>query len=158
MNETGHEELSLRSAWFNEFISFGLLGYKNTRLPAYQNTRLLLYQIMTITPHQTSDTRWAEVASDEVLIHNIESGFDLMASIYFEGYEGVVLNEKNITPEFFDLSTKIAGEILQKFSNYRMKLAIVGDFQNGSTSLKQFISESNKMGNIRFVQSISQLG
>lgn len=113
---------------------------------------------MTITPHQTSDTRWAEVASDEVLIHNIESGFDLMASIYFEGYEGVVLNEKNITPEFFDLSTKIAGEILQKFSNYRMKLAIVGDFQNGSTSLKQFISESNKMGNIRFVQSISQLG
>ncbi|WP_449401649.1 DUF4180 domain-containing protein [Chryseobacterium wanjuense] len=52
----------------------------------------------------------------------------------------VIIHEKNITPEFFDLKTKIAGDILQKFSNYRVKLAIVGDFSKyESKSIKDFI-------------------
>ncbi|MCK7528774.1 MAG: DUF4180 domain-containing protein [Ignavibacteriales bacterium] len=32
--------------------------------------------------------------------------------------------------DFFDLKTGIAGEILQKFSTYNVRLAILGDFQN----------------------------
>ena len=39
----------------------------------------------------------------------------------------MIIHEKNITPEFFDLKNRMAGEILQKFSNYRIRLAIVGD-------------------------------
>ena len=39
----------------------------------------------------------------------------------------------------------MAGEILQKFSNYRVRLAIVGDFTPySSKSIKDFIYESNK--------------
>ncbi|RYG19765.1 MAG: DUF4180 domain-containing protein, partial [Chitinophagaceae bacterium] len=61
---------------------------------------------------------------------------------------------KNITSDFFDLSTKMAGEILQKFSNYKMRLAIVGDFSNyQSQSFKDFVYESNKHGQINFVNS-----
>ena len=44
----------------------------------------------------------------------------------------------------------MAGEILQKFSNYRMKLAIIGEFEKyKSKSLKAFITESNR-GNLIF--------
>lgn len=52
------------------------------------------------------------------------------------------------------LSTRIAGEILQKFINYQFKFAIVGDF-SGYTSkpLKDFIYESNKGRDIFFVSS-----
>ena len=43
------------------------------------------------------------------------------------------------------MKTRLAGEILQKFINYRMKLAIVGDFSMySSKSLQEFIYESNK--------------
>ena len=44
------------------------------------------------------------------------------------------------------------GEILQKFSNYRMRLAVVGDFAvHVSSSLKAFIAESNRGAQIAFV-------
>lgn len=50
---------------------------------------------------------------------------------------------------------KIAGNILDKFINYRKKLAIVGDFSNyNSTALKAFIYESNNGNSIYFVPSI----
>ena len=65
-----------------------------------------------------------------------------------------MLNEKNITPDFFDLKNGIAGEILQKFSTYRVRLAIVGDFSKyTSKSLNDFIFESNKGKHINFVTS-----
>jgi hypothetical protein len=38
---------------------------------------------------------------------------------------GIVLDEKDLSAEFFDLRTGFAGEVLQKFTNYRARLAIV---------------------------------
>ena len=71
------------------------------------------------------------------------------------GIERNFLHQKDaLTPDFFVLSTRIAGEILQKFINYQFKFAIVGDF-SGYTSkpLKDFIYESNKGRDIFFVSS-----
>ena len=48
----------------------------------------------------------------------------------FEGAQSVVLQKEQLAPAFFELRTGLAGAILQKFSNYRMKLAICGDFEN----------------------------
>jgi len=51
----------------------------------------------------------------------------------------------------------LAGEILQKFSNYRVRLAIVGDFSTfTSKSIKDFIYESNKGRHINFVSSLDE--
>lgn len=96
----------------------------------------------------------AEIIANSVVIKNVEDGTDLVGNIYYQGFDKVILHEKNITPHFFDLSTKIAGEILQKFSNYRISLAIVGNFETyESKSIKDFIFESNKLGKINFVNS-----
>ncbi|WP_343535575.1 DUF4180 domain-containing protein [Pedobacter sp.] len=96
----------------------------------------------------------AEIVADELVINSIEDGVDLIGNIYYQGFDSALIYEKNITPKFFDLSTKIAGEILQKFSNYRMRLAIVGDFSKyPSKSMSNFISESNQLGQINFVNS-----
>jgi hypothetical protein len=74
-----------------------------------------------------------------------------------EGRIEVILHEKNITPDFFDLKTGTAGEILQKFSNYRVRLAIVGDFSAyPGQSIRDFIFESNKRKHINFVGSIAE--
>lgn len=99
----------------------------------------------------------AEIIADKLVINNIEDGVDLVGNLYYQGFDKVIIYEKNITPQFFDLSTKIAGEILQKFSNYRMCLAIVGTFEAyQSNSIKDFIFESNKLGQINFVISKSE--
>jgi hypothetical protein len=96
----------------------------------------------------------AEIMADGLVINNIDDGVDLIGNIYYNGFDKAIIYEKNITPLFFDLSTKIAGEILQKFSNYRMRLAIVGDFSKyASKSMSNFISESNQHGQINFVNS-----
>ncbi|MEJ2903677.1 DUF4180 domain-containing protein [Pedobacter panaciterrae] len=109
---------------------------------------------MNIEIHQTGEIRIAEVVSDKVLIKNPEEGLQLLADLYYQDVDRIILQEQNICTEFFDLKTGIAGEILQKFSNYRVRLAIVGDFSKyQSKSMKDFIYESNKGKQVNFVGS-----
>jgi ABC-type branched-subunit amino acid transport system substrate-binding protein len=78
-----------------------------------------------------------------------------MADVQNNGSRKIIIHEKNIIADFFDLKTKIAGDILQKFVNYQVQLAIIGDFSKfTSKSLKDFIYESNKQGRIFFVNSL----
>ena len=61
---------------------------------------------------------------------------------------------------FFTLSTRIAGEIVQKFVNYRLKLAIVGDIARhlaASAALRDFVHETNRGNQLWFLPDIGQL-
>ena len=99
----------------------------------------------------------AQINSEKIIISCVQDTLDLMANCQYNGAEKIILDERNITPEFFDLKTRLAGEILQKFSNYRVQLAIVGNFSKyTSKSLRDFIYESNKQKHIIFVESINQ--
>ena len=99
----------------------------------------------------------AEIVSEEIVIKETQDALDLMADCYHQGSKYIILREKNITPGFFNLKSGIAGEILQKFSNYNARLAIVGDFAKyESKSLNDFIFESNRYGRINFVESIEK--
>lgn len=112
---------------------------------------------MTIETHQSGATKIAEVISDSVLINNPEEGLQLLVDLYYQEFDKIIVQEKNITPDFFDLKTGIAGELLQKFSNYRMQLAIIGDFnQYPGKSIKDFIYESNKGKLVNFLSSVPE--
>jgi len=112
---------------------------------------------MEIKAHEINTTKIAEVISEEIIINSAQDGLDFLGNIYYQDFDTVVVYEKNITSEFFDLKTKMAGDILQKFSNYRVKLAIVGDFSKyESKSIKDFIFESNKIGHIHFVENLKE--
>lgn len=112
---------------------------------------------MKIETHNIDDTKIAEVNSDETIINNTEDGLDLLGNLYYQGFDRIIINEKNITVDFFELKNGIAGEILQKFSTYRVRLAIVGDFSKyKSKSLTDFIFESNKGRHINFVNSTTE--
>lgn len=112
---------------------------------------------MKIETHNIKDTKIAKVISEVNVINKVEDGIDLLGNLYYQGFDRIIIYEKNITPEFFDLKTGIAGEILQKFSNYRVQLAIVGDFTKyNSKSLNNFIYESNKGRLINFVSTLSE--
>lgn len=72
----------------------------------------------------------------------------------------VVIPARRLTPDFFQLRTGVAGAMLQKFVNYRLRLAIIGDFSalaSNSSALHAFIQESNRGGAIWFLASVSEL-
>ena len=75
-----------------------------------------------------------------------------MADVRYDGADAVIIHEKNLPAAFFDLSTRLAGEILQKFTTYHLRLAIVGDFSAyKSNSLERFIEECNRGNQVFFV-------
>jgi hypothetical protein len=110
---------------------------------------------MKIKTHNVNNTKIAEIDVDGIFINSEQDAIDLLGNLYYQGYDKVILFKENITPEFFDLKTGIAGNILQKFSNYQFRLAIVGDFSEyNSKSLTDFIYECNKIGHLNFLSSV----
>ncbi|WP_426585920.1 DUF4180 domain-containing protein [Mucilaginibacter sp. R-33] len=111
---------------------------------------------MNITTYTFQQTKIAEVISEEQIILTSQDGLDLLGNLYYQDFDRIIIHEKNITPEFFNLKNGMAGEILQKFSNYRVRLAIVGNFKKyHGKSIAEFIYESNKGKMVNFVSSQS---
>ena len=110
---------------------------------------------MEIVIREHNGQKVAEVHSDQVIISDVNSALDLMADVnYQHGCQRISLNHAAMRADFFDLRTGLAGEILQKFTNYQVKFALVGDFtQYSSRSLRDFIYESNRGSHIFFVAS-----
>jgi hypothetical protein len=110
---------------------------------------------MEILIHTINKEKIAEIISDNPVIIETQDALDLMGDLYSQGTNKIILLEKHLSPAFFDLKTKLAGEILQKFSNYNFKLAIIGDFSKyKSKSLHDFILESNKSNRIFFLEKV----
>lgn len=95
----------------------------------------------------------ALIHSEEQLITDVGSALDLMISVKYEtGCTNIAVNKEAFVDDFFILSTCMAGEILQKFINYGIRLAIYGDYTKyTSKPLKDFIYESNQGKDFFFV-------
>ena len=95
----------------------------------------------------------AIVNSDEMIIKDTQIAIDFIMSVKYEtNCSKIAINKEAIIEDFFILSKGIAGEILQKFINYKIKFAIIGDYSKyTSKPLKDFIYESNKGKDIFFV-------
>ena len=97
----------------------------------------------------------AEPSDENMVITEVQDALDILGDSGFNGCNRIILTEKNLHPDFFRLHTGLAGEILQKFSTYDFKLAIIGDFSKyRSKNLQDFIRESNKGRSIFFVSSL----
>ena len=95
------------------------------------------------------------IEDKSIVISDEQSFLDLFMTIAYEtGENKFIISKDNLTEDFFHLSNKIAGNILQKLINYKMKLAIIGDFSNHeSNALNAFIYECNQWNDIFFVES-----
>ena len=110
---------------------------------------------MKIEVLKENGVKIAKVTGSEVLIKDEQSAIDLFATVDYEtGCNNIMINKAFLHEEFFDLSNKIAGGILQKFINYKKRLVIIGDFSiYTSKSLKDFIYECNQGKDIFFLES-----
>ena len=90
----------------------------------------------------------------EVPISNASDFLDLLANT---STKTIALDKKYFDNRFYELNSGLAGEILQKVSNYRRSVIIIGDFTNiNKKSLKDFIYESNKTGQVVFAKNMEE--
>jgi Domain of unknown function (DUF4180) len=111
---------------------------------------------MEFLVYTLNNEKVVEIISDAIVITELQDAIDLIGDCYYHETNKIIIHRENITPRFFDLSTKLAGDILQKISNYNFKLAIIGDFTGvKSKSLHDFILESNKGNRVFFLNDLA---
>ena len=101
-----------------------------------------------------------EYGKDAKVLCNVQDAVDLIGDAGTQGAGLVVVPMDRLDPRFFQLRTGLAGEMLQKFVTYRMRLAVVGDFTelaSQSGALRDFIYESNRGKDVWFVGGLEEL-
>ena len=82
---------------------------------------------------------------------------DLMGEAFSSGATTVAIPVGRLDPQFFDLRSGVAGDLVQLFVNYRMRLAIVGDLPTAamaSRSFQAFMHEANRGSQTWFLPSL----
>jgi hypothetical protein len=85
---------------------------------------------------------------------------DLIALAWENKTRIVALAAPDLGDEFFRLRTRLAGEVLQKFVNYQIRVAIVGDigqYLAASEALRAFVEESNRGDTVLFAKDTDEL-
>ena len=101
-----------------------------------------------------------EYASGAPCLHDLKEAVDAIGTAISQSASLLVVPMENLDPQFFNLRTGMAGEIIQKFVTYRLRLAIVGDFSElteESAPLRDFIYEANQGESVWFVSTIEEL-
>ncbi|WP_433331603.1 DUF4180 domain-containing protein [Spirillospora sp. CA-294931] len=91
-------------------------------------------------------------------VASTQDALDLIGASF--GTELVAVPVDRLDERFFTLSTRVAGEIMQKFVNYRVRLAVVGDISAhlaASSALRALVRESNAAGHVWFVPDLDAL-
>ena len=96
------------------------------------------------------------IESEDILIKDVNSGLDFAMEVSsMTGINNIIVNIEAINSVLFDLKNKILGELLQKYINYNIKFAVIGNFSKfNSKALNDFIYESNKGRDFFFVEDI----
>ncbi|MDG9702991.1 DUF4180 domain-containing protein [Streptomyces sp. DH37] len=85
---------------------------------------------------------------------------DLIGDAGYQGARWVAVPAGRLDEDFFRLRTGVAGEIVQKFANYRLGLAVVGDVSArtaASASLRDFVRECDRGRQTWFVANEAEL-
>jgi hypothetical protein len=85
---------------------------------------------------------------------------DLIGEALGSGARLVAIPVGRLGEGFLTLSTRIAGEVIQKFVNYGLQVAFVGDISQAveaSTALRDFVRESNRGPHVWFVADLAEL-
>lgn len=88
------------------------------------------------------------------------TALDLIGDAMGRDAQVVAVPVERVDAEFFRLRSGIAGAIMLKFVNYRVRLAVVGDVSghvSESTALRDFVHETNQQGHVWFLPDFEAL-
>ena len=106
---------------------------------------------MKIDVKQNNGATYIECQENECLIEQEQDVLDLIALCGENDTNRLLIHENNLSPDFFDLKTGLAGAIFQKLANYYVRGVAVISFENiKSERFKELIYEYNKGNHFRF--------
>ncbi|MER7732792.1 DUF4180 domain-containing protein [Streptomyces erythrochromogenes] len=85
---------------------------------------------------------------------------DCIGNASYQGAEWAVIPVERFDEAFFRLSTRVAGEIIQKFVQYRVGLVVLGDISRhteAGTALRDFVRECNRGRQTWFLAEAGEL-
>jgi len=93
------------------------------------------------------------IASDSGFsIRSFNDISDVIAACF--GTDGIIFTEGDLAQEFFDLRSGLAGELFQKFINYKLRMAIVLPAPEAyGERISELAYEHKSHNMIRFVRS-----
>ena len=110
--------------------------------------------------YQLGGIRLFELPAEGELIQSDRAAAAVISAAWEHKSRFVVLPAERLGSDFFRLKTRIAGEVIQKFVTYKMRVAIVGDIAKHvaeSDALRDFVYESNRGDQVWFVANLSEL-
>jgi hypothetical protein len=114
-------------------------------------------------PDRTTDrhgVRTVVCAPDGPALRSDRDVTDLIGHALADGAELVAIPARRLGDGFFTLRTGVAGQVVQKFVNYGLRLAIVGDicaYLERSSALRDYVAESNRGHHVWFVPDLAAL-
>ncbi len=106
-------------------------------------------------------------APDGPALGSDRDALDLMGEGWSHGAALIAIPVERLSPAFFDLKTRVAGEIVQKFATYGWRIAtygwriaILGDISShiaASDALRAWVAECNRGRQVWFLQSAAEL-
>lgn len=100
-----------------------------------------------------SNQRRIIIASDAGIFFRSFSDISDSISTWI-GAPGLILTENDLAKEFFDLRSGLLGELLQKFTNYKLRVAIVvPNLEVYGERFSELAYEHSSHSVIRFVRS-----
>jgi hypothetical protein len=109
---------------------------------------------------RSADVTVLEYAGPALSVCTENDAVDLIGQAMCLRARVVAIPADCLSPDFFALSSGVAGAIAGKFAVYRIRLAIVGDISghlHGSSALRAFVHEANRGPSIWFVPSAEAL-
>ena len=115
---------------------------------------------MTVTVYDLHGVRVLQCATAGSPIRTARDATDLMSRAWEERARLLAIPDARLDADFFQLSTGVAGEIVQKFATYQMRVAIVGDvshYADESKSFRDFVREANRGDQLWFVANRDEI-
>lgn len=107
-----------------------------------------------------NDVALAVFAPEGPALARDQDATDLIGQLWGEEVDMIVLPTTRFADDFFVLRTRVAGEIVQKFANYRLRVAVLGDMAEHvarSEAMASFVHESNRGTQLWFVPTLDEL-
>ncbi|MFE2365713.1 MULTISPECIES: DUF4180 domain-containing protein [Streptomyces] len=85
---------------------------------------------------------------------------DCIGNASYQGAEWAVIPVERFDEAFFRLSTRVAGDIIQKFVQYRVGIVVLGDISRhtaDSAALRDFVRECNRGRQTWFLADTEEL-
>jgi hypothetical protein len=94
------------------------------------------------------------------LLRTEDDARDVIEQTFGSDIAIAVIPVERLDPDFFVLSTGVAGAFVQKLVQYRVRLVIVGDISgwtDASRALRDWVREVNRGRDILFVADLAEL-